>query len=399
MYIWPGLDARPAMIAEERSSYERQRAAMRGRLLAQTTATIGLFYLSYVAADILLLGDVTWFSLKLRFGVVLPMLLLLLAFQRGSASFAVREYATLAVAVVADLVWCVIVTHSENPAARHYFYAAVIFQMVITIGIRPSFALGVAGSLACFLVNYAFIHRVAGVDGTYVLYHLAVYLPTVALTLIALHQLEAEQMRSFLQLYENERLKVELSRQNGELEALAATDPLTQLPNRRGTALELERLRQVLRPQEIQLCTLLLIDIDHFKAFNDGYGHGAGDECLVRVARAMRRELPAQAYLSRHGGEEFLALIPDCDRDVAIHHAECLRRTVRAENIRHDCRKDRLGHVTVSIGVACGPLAGDAEFEQLLEAADRALYRVKGDGRDGWRLADAEESRTAIGMA
>ncbi|MHA7970306.1 GGDEF domain-containing protein [Rhizobium sp. CAU 1783] len=399
MDLWFGLDALPRLTDEQAASYEQERAAARNRALARTTVAVGAFYLLYGLVDILLLGDIAWLSLSLRYGLILPLMLALGWYQSGQHPIHHKEIATLALAITGNIVWCVIVTASKNPAALHYYYAAAVFQMVVTIAVRPIYGLSLFASLVTAVINYGFIGFVEGMTAVNVAYHLAVYGPTVVLTLVASHQLEVERQRAFLQMHENEALKRELSRQNDDLARLSSTDPLTQLPNRRGTEAEIARLRRTLKPHELQSSAVLIVDIDHFKAFNDSYGHGAGDGCLREVARAMRRDLPDTVHLARLGGEEFLAVMPLTDQTRAGMFAERVRRAVRSLSIEHAHTGDRNRHVTVSIGVACGSIANDTLLNELLEAADEALYGVKGDGRNGWRLAPSPGGSRSIDAA
>lgn len=388
MNHWLGLAALPRLTDEQMAAYEISRTKARGHALSRMTVTIAAFYLSYALVDTLILGDIVWLSLSLRFGLILPLAFLLGWYQSGMArSMRAREIATLCVSMAANLVWCFVLASSHNPAVLHYFYAAAIFQMVVTIAIRPTFGLAVWASLGTTAINYAMIGLLEGVTPVYLFYHLAVYVPILVLTLVASHQLEVERQRAFLQLHENEALKRELSRQNDELERLSSTDPLTQLPNRRGTEAEIARLRRLLTPAGLADSAVLIIDIDHFKAFNDTYGHGAGDECLKRVAQVMRRELPDAVHIARLGGEEFLVVLPQAVPARAEMLAERLRRAVSALSIRHDNTGDRNRRVTISLGVACGSIATDAALAQLLQAADEALYAVKASGRNGWQLA------------
>ncbi|MFA7415392.1 MAG: GGDEF domain-containing protein [Rhizobium sp.] len=394
MEHWLGLAALPRLTAEQTAAYERERAEARSHALSRMTVAVGGFYFSYALIDILMLGDIVQLSLMLRFGVILPLALALGWYQSGRRSIRHKEIATLAVALSGNIVWCVVLASSHSPAVLHYYYAAAIFQMVVTIAARTTFDLAVGVSIGTAAINYAFIWLIEGVTPLYVFYHLAVYLPTVVLTLVASHQLEVERQRAFLQLNENEALKRELAHQNAELARLSSTDPLTQLPNRRGTEAEIARLRRMLKPAELENSAALIVDIDHFKAFNDGYGHGAGDECLREVARAMRRELPGTVHLARLGGEEFLAVLPPGEASHAGMLAERICRAVLALAIPHDHIGGRDCHVTVSIGGACGSIATDGAFTRLLEAADQALYAVKAEGRNGWRLAPGEPAKS-----
>ena len=161
------------------------------------------------------------------------------------------------------------------------------------------------------------------------------------------------------------------------LSHLSRHDSLTGLPNRRvmQDAITTARLRHLRRGTPY---ALLAVDVDHFKRVNDEHGHAVGDEALVHVARALRESLRSDDCVARMGGEEFCALLGDCDRDEALAHAERLRGAVAATPLRlADGRPLRL---TVSVGVA---LAADAvEPRALLEQADGALYAAKHAGRN-----------------
>ena len=170
-------------------------------------------------------------------------------------------------------------------------------------------------------------------------------------------------------------LQQELVEQSRRLEAMIFEDPLTRLFNRRFILTQLGGLVSGARRHEHRLA-VAMIDVDHFKAFNDRHGHAAGDEVLSAVADVLRRHLRAEDQLGRLGGEEFLALLPDADAAAAEAATEKLRAEVAAARVRHD------GHelaVTVSIGWA----AWDGETAQeLLRRADAALYEAKRRGRD-----------------
>jgi diguanylate cyclase (GGDEF)-like protein len=175
---------------------------------------------------------------------------------------------------------------------------------------------------------------------------------------------------------------LELKRHRDTLARLALTDGLCGIPNRRGfdETLHREWLRnaRVERP-----LSLLLIDIDHFKAYNDNYGHPAGDACLKRVAGLISENFARRSgdYVARYGGEEFACILPDTDRAGALVLAERLRADLAAEKIGHGFAPTR-GHLTISIGLATmvpDQARGQAE---LIELADKALYAAKRSGRD-----------------
>ena len=158
-------------------------------------------------------------------------------------------------------------------------------------------------------------------------------------------------------------------------ETRAATDALTGLANTRAAHDTLKRM-VAQASRTITPLAALLIDLDHFKQVNDSYGHARGDEVLAAAAEAMRAAVRESDFLGRFGGEEFLVLLPNTDRDGAARVAEAIRVAVASVTVP---RVDR--DITTCVGVAVLPNdAGDAET--LLRCADRALYMAKANGRN-----------------
>lgn len=155
-------------------------------------------------------------------------------------------------------------------------------------------------------------------------------------------------------------------------------DPLTGVFNRRHLQEALPRELARCRREQAPL-SVLMLDVDHFKQFNDRHGHAAGDLVLKEVARAITRALRSGDVACRYGGEEFALILPDADADAAQALAERLLASVRALELRHEQRA--LGRITASIGVASFPRSGE-DGEAMLDAADAALYRAKQGGRD-----------------
>jgi diguanylate cyclase (GGDEF)-like protein len=180
-----------------------------------------------------------------------------------------------------------------------------------------------------------------------------------------------------IKLAERER---ELRTVNRHLEALASIDSLSGLANRRSFDARLEaewqRAANLKRP-----IALMMIDVDHFKLFNDNYGHVEGDQCLRVIGETLAAAANHKAdFAARYGGEEFVLLLPDTDLNAALAIAEQLRTAVSTLAIGHGFAPN--GHVTVSIGVAALTPSGADDPQALIEAADAGLYAAKRSGRN-----------------
>jgi len=177
------------------------------------------------------------------------------------------------------------------------------------------------------------------------------------------------------------RTHLELKRHRDMLEDLSNRDGLTGIHNRRSfdEALHAEWRRAA---REGASLSLVMIDIDHFKAYNDRYGHLGGDDCLRRVAGALAASVVrAGDRVARYGGEEFAALLPGADAAAARAVAEKLRRAVAGLEIAHE-DSSAADHVTISAGASASMPTVDVDPAQLIESADRALYDAKAAGRD-----------------
>jgi diguanylate cyclase (GGDEF)-like protein len=158
----------------------------------------------------------------------------------------------------------------------------------------------------------------------------------------------------------------------------AVRDPLTGLYNRRHTQEALEReLHRASRTQEP--IAVMMIDVDHFKKFNDNFGHQAGDQVLVELGKLLTAYTRGADVVSRMGGEELLIIMPGAQEQDAHAKAEQLRAAIAKLRVTHVGRA--LGSITISVGVAVYPRHGSS-VDTLLRAADTALYRAKGSGRD-----------------
>jgi len=205
------------------------------------------------------------------------------------------------------------------------------------------------------------------------------------ITLIPLSGLNGDITRVCLLIYDVTEIatrKIELESANKTLKKLSRTDKLTNLYNRgcweECLEQEFKRCRRSKRP-----ASLILFDIDHFKKFNDTYGHAAGDKVLRSVAQAIRHTQRSTDITGRYGGEEFGIILPETNQDQALQFAERLREQI-ADTIV-DWEESPL-QITVSAGVA--EYSEDLQdYQDWFELSDKALYRAKEGGRNRSRLA------------
>lgn len=176
-------------------------------------------------------------------------------------------------------------------------------------------------------------------------------------------------------------MRDQLSRLNSELEALSQLDSLTHIYNRR-TFNELAQQQWALAKRHQQPISALMIDVDHFKLFNDHYGHPAGDACLKKVTQAIKSCLHRTSdILGRYGGEEFIVLLPETDAKGAMCVAQSIGEAISALQLRHDV-SPTASYVTASLGGATCLRTTGHDLEELIKNADRALYKAKRAGRN-----------------
>jgi diguanylate cyclase (GGDEF)-like protein len=175
-------------------------------------------------------------------------------------------------------------------------------------------------------------------------------------------------------------LASELDMANKELQRLSASDALTGIANRRYFDEHITREWRRARRNASSIA-LMMCDVDHFKLFNDTYGHQAGDDCLRRVAGAIATSLERGSDLAaRYGGEEFVVVLCETAIGGALIVAEKIRHAIHALNIPHAASS--LGRVTLSIGLAAAVPELDDASDNLIAMADKALYDAKHNGRD-----------------
>ncbi len=189
-----------------------------------------------------------------------------------------------------------------------------------------------------------------------------------------------ERERELAQLV-NEKTN-ELRQANEELQTLASSDQLTQVGNRRffeeNLGKEWNRAARSKKP-----LSLILIDVDYFKIFNDTYGHQLGDKCLKQIAASLKKSIKRPTdSVSRYGGEEFAVILGDTDSKGALHIANLIQENVFELDITHE-KSLASKRITVSIGVTTiNSVTQNTSQTELITSADQALYKAKENGRD-----------------
>ena len=185
-------------------------------------------------------------------------------------------------------------------------------------------------------------------------------------------KLEEELLRSANMMHE---LKRDLEHARRE----ALTDSLTGLSNRKAFD---EKLLEMTRESKESgnVFTLLMVDIDHFKSFNDNFGHQVGDQVLRLVARTLRDGLKGYDFAARYGGEEFAILLPDTEMPAGLAVGNSLRKAIAMKDVVNRNTGDVLGRITMSVGVA--EYSNQESHEDIVERADEALYTAKHNGRN-----------------
>jgi len=256
------------------------------------------------------------------------------------------------------------VTAPVSPSDRQQFWQSVLPYLLILVVGMLAVALQYIGDVDTTLRNGVYV-------GGAILTALVVFRQILAIRETIGYNTTLHSMHEQLQQKNHA-----LGEANARLEALATTDPLTGLPNHRALVTDLDQ--ELERAQRYQRsCSILFLDIDHFKAINDGFGHSAGDIVLREFASIISSSLRGIDTVGRWGGEEFIVILPETNRSEIESLAERIRKIVAA----HAFSVGGGLRLTCSLGIATYPYDA-AERDALLEAADKAMYCAKKLGRN-----------------
>lgn len=343
----------------------------------QFLTTVGIYgaviYNVFLLSDWLSLNDMFSYVALGRLCLITPLFIfLLLLGQRMNSRWAVETIAATGT-VLGSIMPLVVMIYSASPYRLHYQLGMLLIMVYCTM-IQQLPARYAAVAMACMLVIQLVTTYIADfADFKTWQANALLFVATAVLLMLASYFLERGSRLSYLYALRGRLLQAQLM-------AIALTDPLTQLFNRRhqGEVLSAIWARAQDTPMTV---AVILLDIDHFKAFNDSYGHLQGDECLKRLSRAIQQTAQEQGALAfRFGGEEILVLMTNAGASQARALAEALQAAVAQLDIPHPVLGEG-ARVTVSQGIAAGT-APFIKADALIGSADSALYAAKNAGRN-----------------
>lgn len=348
-----------------------------------TAGTIVAFVINlFLITDYAMVNDMFDQAVMLRVWTYTPAVLVgMWLMGRLKSPFKRELFASMA-GLHAAIVQVYLCVHSNSPHAQAYLTGLVMLTLFVNVFTRTQFWVAVpytTGIIGIFWVGAFLVPD----PNWFLLFPIALVLTsTTVFSLFHLYTLEHEERHNYLINKRQRMLRHELHLANQRLERVSRSDALTQVANRRHFDEFLAQLWERARMDNTEV-SLLMLDVDHFKMFNDHYGHPAGDACLVRVARSLRHSLRRPGDLvARYGGEEFIAVLSKTAALQASMAGERVRSAIETLSMPH-ALSPLYHHVTVSVGVATlRPQDKDASPQRLIALADLALYQAKNRGRN-----------------
>ena len=362
--------------------HEEETRSSRELYMVRTAQLAIILFNLFLATDYLMIPDVFRIALYGRCCIVTPMFLAFWFVVSRRPPRLIREGVASLSTILSVFVAMTIGGLSRSPDMVVYQTGNVLILVFSAVVLRLPIRYACVTMLAGLIVQVSIASHVAGMTPQSSVYTIVFFVTASIFLLAAAYTLEREQRRSYLLDLRNRML-------NERLERISRQDALTGLWNRRylETVVAESWGRAATTPIDM---AAILVDIDHFKAFNDSYGHLEGDQCLKRLAACLEVALAGddRASVVRFGGEEFVIFIENVSVEFAMRVAERIGAEIKAAAIPHPA----LGAgriVTASLGVATGSAPG-LSMSQLVAKADDALYRAKRAGRNCIRVIAAD---------
>lgn len=347
-----------------------------------------LVFNGFLLVDYLMAPDVFWLALRVRLAWFTPLGVIALAGCWLARDLVPRqmppwvpEAVVLTSGVLAAACLAYILSASRAPTSQYYHVGLMVVIIYGNLVQRLRFWYAIVFSMAVYAMHIGGVLMVPAFNQRLILPMVALIGATAMFTLMANYALERDERRQYLLSLRRRNLLRDLGDVQHRLQQLSRLDALTGLYNRRHFQQYLAQTWQRAAHDQAAVA-IIMVDVDHFKQFNDRYGHPAGDRCLSSVAQAIQTALRQPGDLvARYGGEEFIAVLPGADAGTALSAAERVRQAIAGLRIPHEASATSRT-VTASVGVAsCNALPGVPD-QTLVEAADAALYQAKQAGRN-----------------
>ena len=371
--------------------YNADTARSRVRHLTVTVTLGALLVMMFLVSDYALIPDIFLQAVILR-GFTTPIVAALTVFWiRRTRSAGLREGIVVFMSVWVETGIAYLAVETHSPYRSDYLLGAFLIMVYVNIVAQVRFGYAVVATLLSLAAVFGALILIAGIPAPVWLSLAGINITTGVLTLVANFQLE-RQARRFYLMTTRERLRNEdLASSNSELRSLSEEDPLTGVYNRRALDQRIDDLFMRSKLSESPI-SVIMIDVDRFKAFNDDFGHPAGDRCLQTIAAILIDQTRGRDDLvARYGGEEFILVLPQADLAGALLIAEQIRTAIENRAIpaaqSRDIGQSRV--VTASFGVsACNHATGGQAVTcpctpaDLIHRADQSLYAAKEAGRN-----------------
>lgn len=348
-------------------------------------------YNLFLFTDKEVLPDIYLTAWKIRLGIVTPAIMIVLILIRRRAFIRMLDFFVDSMILLTAGSIIVILALSHNPNVVHYHTGIILIVMFGSIVVRFRFWHAFCTSWLTFLLYVLTVSHIAAMPALVIVNSSIVLFSAIIISLIANYQMEYDLRQNYLRNLLREIETIRLEKAKEELEHLSSSDALTGLTNRRHFEAFLNTEWRMGARNRTPL-SLLFLDVDDFKKYNDNYGHQAGDICLQRIAAVIKSCVHRSHDLcSRYGGEEFVVLLPDTSQESAIRIAENIRTSIERENLPHAYSR-AASHVTLSIGIATVTPQKRVNQNLLVEMADRALYGAKALGRNRIQVFISEQN-------
>ncbi len=378
--------------AETDLRYEQEHGEARAAYLRKTIYAGLLIYNAYILSNLVLVPDMIWDSIAIRVFLITPFSLGL-AFLVGRVSAPVREWLVALGMLNAHALPTYLFWSTTTPLGTHTFGDLNLMLVYGTMLLALRFRQAVFFVGGAFVLTYAAILTKPDLETMLDIAFMIQFAAACVFVLYGNWLIERRRCVDYVTALTATRRAEQAESSSQELQEISKTDALTGLPNRRYLD---EKLEEWFAGHHAM--AIMMIDIDHFKLFNDTLGHPAGDDCLRQIGRVFANLANRpEVFCARFGGEEFTVAVRGSGELDAARLAFDIVKSIEALGIEHPGRNDGIGVVTASVGVAMKPWGFSATKSMLLSQADGALYRAKRRGRNCFEMSNGLESLNTIG--